>query len=123
MFLLPSPPPRSTLFPYTTLFRSALQTQAENVLTLASSSMMYIDPEILEMDEDVLATFLEEKPELKMYQKTLDEINRKRPHILSHREEALLAEASDPLRGAAQTFGVLNKADLVFPDRKSTRLN
>src|SRR5690625_7295636 len=56
-----------------------------------------------------------------MYQKTLDEINRKRPHILSHREEALLAEASDPLRGAAQTFGVLNNADLVFPTIKNEK--
>ncbi|HLS61471.1 MAG TPA: oligoendopeptidase F [Virgibacillus sp.] len=105
----------------TNSFYQALQTQAENVLTLASSSMSYIVPEILEMDEDVLASFLEEKPELKMYQKTLDEINRKRPHILSHREEALLAEASDPLRGAAQTFGVLNNADLVFPTIKNEK--
>src|SRR5690625_2760368 len=105
----------------TNSFYQALQTQAENVLTLASSSMSYIVPEILEMDEDVLASFLEEKPELKMYQKTLDESNRKRPHILSHREEALRAEASDPLRGAAQTFGVLNNADLVFPTIKNEK--
>jgi len=99
----------------TNSFYQALQTQAENVLTLASSSMSYIVPEILEMEEEVLALFLKEKPELTLYQKTLDEINRQRPHILSHQEEALLAEASDPMRSAAQTFGVLNNADLVFP--------
>lgn len=99
----------------TNSFYQALQSQAENVLTLASSSMSYIVPEILEMDEGLLASFLEEKPELKLYQKVLDEINRQRPHILSHREEALLAEASDPMQSASQTFGMLNNADLVFP--------
>src|SRR5690625_6052638 len=52
---------------------------------------------------------------------SLDEMYLKRQHILSHCEEALLAEASDPLRCAAQTFGVLNNADLVFPTIKNEK--
>ena len=103
----------------TNSFYQAQQSQAENVLTLASSSMSYIVPEILEMDEEKIATFMEENEALQKYQITLDEINRQRPHILSHREEALLAEASDPMQSASQTFGMLNNADLTFPSIKN----
>lgn len=99
----------------TNSFYQALNAKAENVLTLASSSMSFIVPEILEMDEATIKGFLAEKQELQAYQKTLDEINRQRPHILSQREEALLAEASEPLSNAAQTFSMLNNADLSFP--------
>ncbi|WP_373895698.1 oligoendopeptidase F [Virgibacillus natechei] len=99
----------------TNSFYQALNTKAENVLTMASSSMSFIVPEILEMDEATIKGFLEEKKELQAYQKTLDEINRQRPHVLSKREEVLLAEASDPMSSASQTFGMLNNADLTFP--------
>src|SRR5699024_9721318 len=100
-------------------FYQAMNARAENVLTLASSSMSFIVPEIISIDESKLETFLEEKEELQLYKKTLDEINRQRPHILNEREEALLAEASDPLQTASQTFGMLNNADLVFPSIKN----
>ncbi|WP_077357186.1 oligoendopeptidase F [Virgibacillus halodenitrificans] len=96
-----------------------LNAQAENVLTIASSAMSFIVPEILTMEETKLKNFLEENKELQAYQKTLDEINRQRPHILSEKEEALLAEASDPMSSASQTFGMLNNADLRFPTIKN----
>lgn len=97
----------------------AMNARADNLLTLASSSMSFIVPEIIKMDENKLEAFLKDKEELQLYKKTLDEINRQRPHILSEREEALLAEASDPLQTPSQTFGMLNNADLVFPSIKN----
>jgi len=100
-------------------YYQALQSQAENVLTLASSHMSYIVPEILTMDEAQITQFLKEKEELNVYQKTLDEINRQRPHVLSEKEEALLAEAADPMQTASQTFSMLNNADLSFPTIKN----
>ncbi|MGY0692694.1 oligoendopeptidase F [Virgibacillus sp. FSP13] len=99
----------------TNSFYQEINAKAENVLTIASSSMSFIVPEILAMDEATLKGFLEEKKELQEYQHTLDEITRQRPHILSQQEEALLAEASEPMDSASQTFGMLNNADLTFP--------
>lgn len=99
----------------TNSFYQAQQTQAENVLTLASSQMSFIVPEILEIEEEKIKVFLEEKEALQLYRKTLDEINRGRPHVLSQAEEVLLAEASDTMQSASQTFGMLNNADLKFP--------
>ncbi|MFC2949916.1 oligoendopeptidase F [Virgibacillus sediminis] len=103
----------------TNSFYQGLNAQAENVLTKASSAMSFIVPEILSMDEDKLKRFLEENEGLKEYRKTLDEINRQRPHILSEKEEALLAEASEPMSNASQTFSMLNNADLTFPTIKN----
>ncbi|MGM8364378.1 oligoendopeptidase F [Virgibacillus sp. W0181] len=99
----------------------AMNARADNILTLASSSMSYIVPEILEMDEKKLTSFMEEEEGLKLYQKTLDEITRQRPHILSKNEEALLAQVSDPIQAASQTFSMLNNADLTFPEIKNEK--
>lgn len=99
----------------TNSFYQAMNAQAETVLTLASSSMSYVVPEILAMDETKLESFLQEKKELQEYKKVLDEINRQRPHVLSEKEEVLLAEASEALSTGSQTFSMLNNADLPFP--------
>src|SRR5699024_7260681 len=102
-------------------FYQEMNTKAENILTLASSSMSFIVPEILQIDEDKLRHYLEENKELQLYRKTLDEITRQRPHVLSQKEEVLLAEASDPLGNASNTFGLLNNADLTFPVIKNDK--
>lgn len=96
-----------------------MNSKAENVLTIASSSMSYIVPEILMMEESKLEEFLKEKEDLQLYKHVLDEISRQRPHVLSKREEALLAEASEPMSNASNTFGMLNNADLTFPSIKN----
>ncbi|TRM11929.1 oligoendopeptidase F [Lentibacillus cibarius] len=93
----------------------ALNEKAENLLTIASSTMSFIVPEILEMDDKKIQSFLQEKEELKLYKKVLDDISRQRPHVLSEKEEALLAEASEPMGNASNTFSMLNNADLTFP--------
>src|SRR5690625_2634390 len=89
--------------------------KAESILTLASSNMSYIVPEILQIEEEKINQFFKEKKELNQYKKTLDEIMRKRKHILSEKEEKLLSEASEALSTPSQTFGMLNNADLTFP--------
>lgn len=99
----------------TNSFYQRLNAQAESILTVASSKMSYIVPEILSIDEAKLNSFIKEEQGLQGYQKTLDEITRQRPHILSEREEAILAEASEPMGATAQTFSMLNNADLTFP--------
>lgn len=99
----------------TNSFYQGLNSRAENLATQASSAMSFAVPEILTIDEERIAAFLEEKKELRLYKKVLDEINRQRPHVLSEKEEALLAEASDALSNPSQTFSMLNNADLTFP--------
>src|SRR5690625_4276533 len=99
----------------TNAFYQAMNQKAESILTLASSNMSYIVPEILKIDEAKIESFLKEKQELQQYKKTLDEIIRQKEHILSEKEEVLLSEASEALQTPSQTFGMLNNADLKFP--------
>ena len=93
----------------------AMNQKAESILTIASSTMSFIVPEVLSIDDEKIASFLNEKEELRTYKKVLDEYARQKEHILSEEEEVLLSEASEALSTPSQTFGMLNNADLKFP--------
>lgn len=97
----------------------ALNAKAQNLLTQASSAMSFIVPEILQIDPTRLHTFMDTKQELTGYQKALEEITRQRDHVLSEREEVLLAEVSQVTGSSAQTFSMLSNADLTFPTVKN----
>lgn len=104
-------------------FYQAMNGKAENLITQASSVMSFITPEILKLEESTLKEYLAQYEPLQLYQHTLDEINRQRPHVLSEKEEALLAEASEVTDSASQTFGMLNNADMTFPEVKDENGN
>ena len=96
----------------------ALNDRAANLYTQVGSALSFIVPEILAADEANIKSFLNEKEELKVYEHALDEINRQRPHVLSAKEEALLAQVSEVTAASSNTFGMLNNADLTFPTIK-----
>jgi oligoendopeptidase F len=95
-----------------------LNDRAGNLYTQISSALSYVVPEILALEEEKVQSFLTEKAELKVYEHAIEEITRTRPHVLSAKEEALLAQASDVTGSASNTFGMLNNADLKFPSVK-----
>lgn len=99
-------------------FYQGLDDRIKNLYSQAGSSLAFIVPEILAVDEEKIKGFLEEKPELKLYEHALEEINLQRPHVLSAEQEALLAEASEVMNSPSNTFGMLNNADLEFPSIK-----
>lgn len=102
----------------TNSYYQGLNDRAANLYSQVGSAFSFIIPEILSIDEDKIKQFLKDKEELKLYEHRLDEINRKRPHVLSAKEEALLAQASDVTSSPSNTFGMLNNADLTFPTIK-----
>ncbi|MFS1515571.1 oligoendopeptidase F [Bacillus sp. SCS-151] len=102
----------------TNSFYQGLDDRAKNLYTQASSALSFVVPEILAMEESQLKEFLDNKEELKLYKKALDDITRQRPHVLSSSEEALLAQASEVMASSSNTFGMLNNADLTFPTIK-----
>ncbi|WP_416828758.1 oligoendopeptidase F [Ectobacillus polymachus] len=100
----------------TNSFYQAFNDRATNLYAQASSLMAYIVPEILAIPEETIAAFLQGNEELKLYTHALEEITRQRPHVLSESEEAILASASEVLRSSSNTFGMLNNADIKFPE-------
>ncbi|RHW43228.1 oligoendopeptidase F [Neobacillus notoginsengisoli] len=99
-------------------FYQGLDSRMKALYSQAASQLAYIVPEILSTDEGKIKAFLEEKPELKLYEHALEEINLQRPHILSAEQESLLAEAGEVMAASSNTFGMLNNADLEFPTIK-----
>ncbi|HWO98020.1 MAG TPA: oligoendopeptidase F [Bacillus sp. (in: firmicutes)] len=95
-----------------------LNDRIKTLYTQVASSLSFVTPELLSVDEQKLRGFLQEKEELKLYEHALDEVNRQRPHVLSAEEEGLLAQASEVLGASSNTFGMLNNADLEFPSIK-----
>ncbi|MGP4082452.1 oligoendopeptidase F [Pseudalkalibacillus sp. R45] len=102
----------------TNSFYQGLNDRVATLATETSSHLSYIVPEILSLDESQIKSFVEENDDLKLYDHFLDEINRSRPHVLSQKEEALLAGVSEVTNNASNTFGMLNNADLKFPTVK-----
>lgn len=99
----------------TNSFYQGMNQKAESIITIFSSTLSFVVPEILAIPEEKIKTYLDREPRLKDYQKTLEEISRQRAHILSEAEEKLLSEASESLDVSSQVFGMLNNADLTFP--------
>ncbi|MEJ9150878.1 oligoendopeptidase F [Bacillus smithii] len=99
----------------TNSFYQGLDARAKSLYSQVASSLSFVVPEILSIDESKLEKFLEEKEELKLYRHAIEEINRERPHVLDADQEALLAQASEVMSASSNTFGVLNNADLEFP--------
>ncbi|MBM7702553.1 oligoendopeptidase F [Metabacillus iocasae] len=102
----------------TNSFYQGLDDRIKTLYTQIASALAFMTPELLAIEEEKIQQFLNEKEELKLYEHALDEINRQRPHVLGASEEALLAEASEVLGASSNTFGMLNNADLEFPEIK-----
>lgn len=107
----------------TNSFYQGMDDRMKALYSQAASQLAFIVPELLSIDENKIADFLKQKPELKLYEHALEEINLQRPHVLSAEEEALLAAAGEVMNASSNTFGMLNNADLEFPAIKDENEN
>ncbi|CDQ21017.1 oligoendopeptidase F [Halobacillus karajensis] len=98
-----------------------MNAKAENLFTKIASAMSFIVPEILALPEGKVKSFIDSYDPLELYKHTLDEITRQRAHVLSEKEEKLLAGFSEIGANPSQTFGALNNADLTFPTIKNEK--
>lgn len=81
--------------------------------TRAGEAASYIAPEIQAIPEKKIKAYLND-PVLKDYKFSLEKLLRYRPHILSEKEERLLAMQGEVAGTASKVFGQLNDADLKF---------
>lgn len=90
--------------------------QLLNFLTQLSTASSFESNEILAITDETLEQFYQEQPELATYRRYLDNIRRRKEHILSPAEEKLLAMAGELSDNPDNIFSMLNDADLCFPD-------
>ena len=72
-------------------------------------------PEVLQIEETTLNKYYAEVEELKLYKQALDEILRKKDHVLSAKEESLLAQMGEMAEASHNIFSMLDNADIKFP--------
>lgn len=75
----------------------------------------FYEPEFMAITEDQYQNFLAEEPKLQPYKHFFDKLLQNKDHVLSQREEELLAGAGEIFGAASETFAILDNADIVFP--------
>ena len=75
----------------------------------------FYEPEFMAITEEQYQDFLAEEPKLQPYKHFFDKLLQNKDHVLSQREEELLASAGEIFGAASETFAILDNADIVFP--------
>lgn len=98
---------------------SKYQAMAASVMSAyveLSSASSFATPEIMAISDETMERFYAECPELERYRRYLNDIRRRRAHVLTPAEEKLLAAAGEMANAPDTIYGMLTDADLTFPD-------
>jgi oligoendopeptidase F len=85
----------------------------QNLTTKIGEAAAFVIPEIQAIDDQKFAQFMAD-PVLADWRIKLDKIRRMKPHVLSEKEERLLALGDAALRGYDDTFSQLTDVDMKF---------
>jgi oligoendopeptidase F len=87
--------------------------QLQNLLTTIGEATAFLVPEIQAIEDEKFAQFLDD-PALREWRVRLHKIRRMKPHVLSEKEERLLALGSSALDGYDDAFSQLTNVDMKF---------
>ncbi len=90
--------------------------RCSSLLVQFNQAVSFFEPELLQLGDDDLLAFFKAEPKLKEYHHFLNNILRTRAHLLSAKEERLLALAGEVVQAPAEVFGVWDSADIIFPE-------
>lgn len=94
----------------------AMSARAMTLYSQGASAWSFFNAEMMQIDETKIKDFLKENAELAIYAHEMEELYLAKPYILSNKEEAILAQASEVLGNASKTFSILNNADMKFDE-------
>jgi len=103
----------------TNAFYQSQSNKAEMLMVKYMGKTAYITPEIVAIPEEKLKKFVAENNALRLYEHFLDNITRKNAHVLSQKEEAILAKTGEISNTAEDIFAMINDADIKFPEIKN----
>ncbi len=93
----------------------SLRQQVEQMITEYNAKASFVEPEIMVMDESVLAGFMAQEKGLSVHRMYLENLQRTKAHRLSEPEEKVLAEAGRLARGPSTIFSIFSNAELPYP--------
>lgn len=92
----------------------AMNDKAEAAIAKISTELSFFTPELLSSDEEKILGFIDSKEELKIYRFMIEDMLRKKAHILTGAEENILAQLSEISPATNNIFTMLNNADIKF---------
>ena len=93
----------------------ALAERAGSVVTRIAAAGAFVEPEILMVPDETLASWRQDEPGLAEYAYALDQLVQQRAHVRSPEVESILAEVGDITRAPGEIFEVLTDTDLQLP--------
>ena len=84
-----------------------LYSQINGLAARFGQTFAFYDPEFMEVTEEQLAAFMAEEPALELYRHYFERLLFQKEHVLSLKEEALLAGASEIFGSASEMFEIL----------------
>ena len=92
-----------------------MSSRAISLMVAVDAAGSFETPELLAIPDETLERFYQEQPALTVYRTYLDNLRRKRAHILSDAEEKLLAAAGEISQSPDTIYSMFADADLKFP--------
>lgn len=96
-------------------FYNAMMTKCDNLEMAFSSQISFIMPELTSLSNDTLQSFIDDE-DFVDYDYQLKCILKEKPHVLSRETEQVLALGGQVFQGFHSIFGMINNADLPFPE-------
>ena len=93
-----------------------LASQAQGLLVELSESLSFVEPELMELPDGIIETFLDENEELSVYRQYFENIIRQKKHVLPTEQEQLLTAMGEVAESPKDIFSMFNNADIRFPE-------
>ena len=100
----------------------AFEQRAKTLGATYEEAKAWLEPELIKIPAETIKSWLSE-PDLKIYGHYFDNLLRTKEHILSQREEELLAMASKATGASGDTFSLLTNAELKLRTMKDREGN
>ena len=90
------------------------------LMTNYNSKASFVEPEILAMEKNQIEQFIAQEPKLQVYKMYLSDLQRRKLHTLSEKEEKILAESLLMADTPSSIYGIFSNAELPYPEAKLT---
>ena len=95
--------------------QQAMDTKARLLVDKYIQAMSWMQPELIAIPFETIETWMAENDKLALYRQYFDNLFRQKKHILSPREEELVAMGGEVFRTPYTAYNLLTNADIQFP--------
>lgn len=96
----------------------SMKQEIQQIYTDYQAKIAFMEPELVKLDKPAIEKFIVAAPGLKVYQFYLLDLQRRKAHTLSEKEEKILAEAGLMASAPYDIFSVFSNAELPYPEIK-----